>query len=367
MALDVAHFGHDRPGRPPVVVGLGTCNALGTTPHQTWAFRRAEVTAFVGSPFRLPSGNALTFARVRQLDPLSIGGERLVSLAHRALDPVGELLARVPTRARLGIVLCLPERADPARGEERGRHLRRRLETTVIGPFVERGHDVLARVVARGHASFGYAAVEAGRMLEERRLDVALLIGVDGWYDPFLLETLFEQKRVLDSEWREAFVPGEAATAVLLARPDVARELGFEALAALDSAATNEEVATAFDDVPSTGHGLSRPAVAIAKRLAKEGRGVDWWLCDVTGESFRVHELQLAWPRASHLVMTPEASLELLPTHLGDIGAATMPTAAAIGIEGLRRRDPPGSVVLVSGSSAGGDRGVVAFTVCGAS
>ena len=37
-------------------------------------------------------------------------------------------------------------------------------------------------------------------------------------------------------------------------------------------------------------------------------------------------------------------------------------TAAMLGIEGLRRRDPAGRVVLVSGSSLNGERGVVAFT-----
>lgn len=358
MGLEVAHFGRGR-STEPVVVATSTINALAPTPYQTWAFWRAEITGFVGSPFRLPSGNALTFARVRQLDPRLIGADRLVALVDRALEPIDELVARVPMRARLGVALCLPERFDPERADERGRYARRRLESTIIGPLIERGYDVITRTITMGHAGFGHAAREVGSMLESRRLDVAILIGVDSYYDPFVLEELFEEQRVLDSIWREAFVPGEAASAVVLAAPDVARELGVRPLATLDSVATNEEVATPDNDVGLLGLGLSRPAVAVVKRLKEEKRTLDWWISDATGEPFRVQELQLVWPRAAHLAMTEEGKLDLLPSYLGDIGAATMPTAMALAIEGLSRGDPRGRTCLLTGSSHGGERGVV--------
>lgn len=361
-SLAVAHFAEDS-SREPVLVDVGTCNALGLDPHQTWAFRRAELTAFVESPFRLPSGNVLSFGRVRQLDPRLVGVERVVALAVRALDAIGGTLAKIPREAKLGLFLCLPARCDLERGDRSGRQLRRRLESAVVGPFLERGFDVVARSVARGHASLAYAALDVGRMLEQRQLDVAVVLGADSHYDPLVLEAHFERERVLDSEWREAFVPGEAATALVLARPQVARELGMTPMARLMSAATGEEVATRDDDVGLLGLGLSRPAVAVAKRLKREGRPLDWWLCDVTGETFRIQELQLAWPRASHIAMTPDGSLDMLPSHFGDLGAATMPTGVMLGCEGLRRGDPVGTTFLVSGSSDEGHRGVVLFEV----
>ena len=361
MTLKVAHFGKDS-SHEPVVVATATCNGLGSSPYQTWAFRRAEVTAFVGSPFRLPSGNMLAFGRVRTLDPRLIGPHRLLALLDACLGQLDESLARIPTRARLGVVLCVPERADPARDGDRGRYLRRLLESHVIGPFMERGFDVTARTSTSGHAAFGSGAREVGAMLESGQLDVALLIGVDSHYDPFVVQELIRDQRVLDEEWREGFVPGEAASALVIARPDVARELGLTPLATLDSAASNEEVATETNDVGLLALGLSRPAVAIAKRLKRERRALDWWISDATGEPFRIQELELAWPRAAHLAMTPEGRFDLLPTHLGDVGAATMPTAAALAIEGLRRGDPRGSTCVVTGSSREGERSVLLFT-----
>lgn len=361
MGLEVAHFGRAR-STEPVVIATSTVNALAATPYQTWAFRRAEITGFVGSPFRLPSGNALTFARVRQLDPRLIGAERLVALAELTLEPIEELIARAPTRARLGVVLCLAERFDAERADERGRYVRRRLESTVIGPLIERGYEVAGRTITRGHASFGYAAREIGAMLESQQLDLAVVLGVDSYYDPYVLEQLFAEQRVLDTDWREAFVPGEAASSVVLARPDVARDLGAKPMATLDSVATNEEVATMSNDVGILGLGLSRAAVAVVQRLRDEKRALDWWISDATGEPFRVQELQLAWPRAAHLAMTPEGRLDLFASHFGDIGAATMPTAVVTAIEGLRRGDPPGRTCLVTGSSDGGPRGAALLT-----
>ncbi|MFK7989807.1 MAG: hypothetical protein AB8I08_27560 [Sandaracinaceae bacterium] len=361
MSLDVGHFGVDSSSEP-VVIATGTVNALAFDPYRTWAFRRAEVTGFVGSPFRLPSGNPSAFARVRQLDPRLIGGERMVALATSALDSMGELVARIPTRARLAVALCLPERTDQTTGTRSGAFTRRRIEGTVVGPLVERGYELMTRSYSLGHAGFGHAALEVGRMLEQGTLDAALILAVDSYYDPFVLDALIQEERILDTDSREGFVPGEAASAVLLARPGVARELGASPLAQLMSVGVNAEAATMDNDLPLTGHGLSRPTVALCKRLKSEGRSLDWWLCDVTGEPYRTRELSLAWPRASHHAWTERSVLEMLPTHFGEIGAASMATGVVLGIEGLRRGDPAGSTVLVTGSSRGSARAAALLT-----
>ncbi|MBZ0117320.1 MAG: hypothetical protein K8H88_10010 [Sandaracinaceae bacterium] len=357
MSASVEHFGWGT-SQGPIVVAASTVNGLAATPYQTWAFRRAEITAFYGSPFRAPSGNMLSFASVRLIHPRVVGPDRFEALSVLAMEKLEAALRRIPRQARMGIVLCLPERMDPERANDRDRRARRRVEGRVAGPFIEAGCNVAVRVVAKGHASMAYGLIDVGRQMRERTLDLALVVGVDSYYDPYVLETLFADARVLDSDSRDAFVPGEAASALLIARPDVARQLGFEALAQIESVGTNEEVATMDNDVGNLGLGLSRPAVAICKKMKQEKQRLAWWISDMTGETFRVHELQIAWPRAAHLVMTPEDQLDALPTHLGDIGAATMPTAICIAIEGLTRGDPKGSYALVTGSSPAGARGV---------
>jgi hypothetical protein len=57
--------------------------------------------------------------------------------------------------------------------------------------------------------------------------------------------------------------------------------------------------------------------------------------------------------------MGPASALEFPYTALGDLGAASMPTAAVIAVESMLRGDPPGSTALVSGSSDEELRGAV--------
>jgi 3-oxoacyl-[acyl-carrier-protein] synthase-1 len=355
VSLSVHHLGWGT-SKGPVVIDVATINGLASSSYQTWAFKRAELTAFVGSPFRLPNGNPLGFARVRQLDPRLIGVERLESLAKRALVGVWSTLGRLIQQAQFGVVLCLPERMEH---DERDRRIRRRLESFIVGPLLQQGYQIQVRTLTSGHASLAYALAETGDLMRDYKLDCALVLGVDSYYDPHVLERLFDEQRVLDSDWRDAFVPGEAATAVVVVRPDVARELALSPLAHIDSVATNQESATRTNAAPMLGHGLSRPAVAITKKMRDENQRLEWWIADVTGETFRLQEWQLAWPRAARLAMTSQDRFDFLPTHLGEIGAATMHTALAIAVEGMRRGDPRAHYCLLSGSSDGGSRGVV--------
>ena len=358
MALDIEHFG-TADSRRVEIVATGTVNAVASSVYQTWAFRRAEIAGHTSSPFRLPSGNLLTFARVRQLHPMMVGPDRVVTLAVEALEQLAPSIARFPEGTRLGVGLCLPPRMDPQGSDVRGRRAGRAVERRVVAPLLERGLDVQAKVFATAHASFGFAALELGRLISRRTLDAGLLLGVDTYYDPFVLEGLFAEQRVLDTEWRESFVPGEAASAVLLSGSDAVRELGLEVLGELESVGTDHEVATRNNDVGLLANGLSRPAVECAKRLRSSGRALDYWLSDATGEGFRVQELQLAWPRAAKIAMTPDGIIELLPNHFGEIGAATMPTGVALALEALRRGDPAGSTSVITGSSDEGERSVV--------
>lgn len=341
------------------VLATSTVNPLASDPYRSWAFHRAEMTGFIGSPFRLPSGGPMPFGRVQTLDPRLLGPDRLVALAGRALDGLGEALERLPVPARLGVALCLREPHADGGLRRRIEQGRRRLESTVVRPLIERGHDVTLRAHDVGHAAGASACLDLGRSLAAGELDVGLVLGVDSHYDPLLLEELFAQQRVLDADSREAFVPGEAASALLLSGRQVARRLGVAPLGAVEVAAVGEESATRENDVGLLGLGLSRPAVHAAKRVKAAGDRLAWWLCDATGEPLRSQELSLVWPRAVRIAGGDAMATDLLPSTFGELGAATMPTAAVLAFEGLRRGAPEGRFALVTGSSDGGARGVL--------
>ncbi|AGC48155.1 3-oxoacyl-(acyl carrier protein) synthase [Myxococcus stipitatus DSM 14675] len=356
--LDSVHFG-GRWSTSPLIVGTAAWNGLAFSPYQTWAFRRAELSAFAETPFRARNGRKVTMAPIRTLPTRDSGAERLVPIATRTLSQLLKDLGELPPKAVVALVLCLPERMVENSAQGSGAQ-RRRVEQALMRVLEERGvSKPLLHVEPRGHASLAFALIEAGVALRERKVDVAFVGGVDTHYDPEVVQELLDRERIFDGENLNSFVGGEGAAFCALTRPDVAKRMRWPVLARLDSVATDREAATEDNDIPCRAEGLSRAGRVVSERLREERRSLDWWLSDMTAEELRVHEFQLAWPRVAHDVMPPESTLDFLSECLGDLGAAAMPTGLAIAVEGMLRGDPAASNCLLTGSSVGGARGVV--------
>jgi 3-oxoacyl-[acyl-carrier-protein] synthase-1 len=334
-------------------------NGLAATPHLLWAMRRAEMTAFATSPFRAPTGARATMAQIRSLPPRADLGARLRVMVKRL---VGELLGPVAPelgRARLGVSLVLPERMSDEIRDRRQKRQRRDVEQEVTDVVRALGLEPIVEVITRGHAGGAFGALQAGHALASGTLDLALIGGVDSYYDPPVMQALGEEQRLFDGEHTDGIIPGEGAAFLLVARHDVARRMRWPALGYLLGAAVEEEIGHSLSEVPCMGLGLSRAAVAATEPLRAAGQRLDWWITDLTPEEDRVHEFQLAFPRTTAGIMSAGSSLEHLPTNLGDIGAATIPTAAVVALEGMRRQSPAAASCLLTGSSLGPSRGAM--------
>jgi len=355
VTLDVAHWGGAW-GAAPVVAATSAVNALAFNAHQTWAFRRAEVTAFVEAPFLCRNGFRSTMALVRTLPPRAVGAQRLALLAAQALEGLLGDLVRLTAAKTIPVALCLPSRLE---GENGDAPKQRRTVERAVGEILGRhGKTAIITSHARGHAALAFALREAAETLVTTRPEVVVVGGIDSYHDPDVVDALLEQGCLFDGEQLDSFIPGEGAAFLVLSRPHVARRL-HGPLARLESVATNQEPAHRGTGLPSMGLGLSRAMRSISDRLAAERRSVDLWLADVTNEDHRVHEWQLAYPRASAGVSHESSELQFLPPLLGDLGAATMPTAAAIAIEAFGRGDPEAKTCFLTGSSRDADRGAV--------
>ncbi len=357
MTLEVRHFGGKHPAAP-LVCGTAAWNGLGFDPHQIWAFRRADLTAFAESPFHCENGTRATMAQIRTLPPKLFGAERLAAIAGRLLGSLLPQLSALGSGARLGVLLCLPERM----GEGGARPFalqRKRLEAAVAEALRAASVDPVLRSLPRGHAALAFALIEAADALAARTLDACLVVGLDTRWDLLAVEELLAASRLFDGENLDSFIPGEGGALLLLGRKDVARALRWPILGRIEAAVTNREPATIENDIGNLALGLSRAARAVSDRLAEEKRSLDWWITDLTPETFRVQEFGLAWPRGAAGVSIERAVVDHPSIHLGDLGAASMPTAVTIALEGIRRGAPPARNCLVTGSSDNGDRGVV--------
>lgn len=332
-------------------------NGLGFTSHQTWALRRADVRAMTESPFRLPDGELASMAHVRVLPRDDVGAMRLYAILEQILSTPAQWLRGRVAPGRLGVVLALPYRHQGG-GQERYRKERAQLERATHELLGSIGVPFELHVEARGHAGPAHGLRWLGEQIGRDEIDVGLLVGVDTYYDPDIFDWLSDQKRLFDGHRIDGFIPGEGGAVIGLASARWQQAQGWSPLGRL------EAIGTALEPVdPSQGEnlgvGLTAAIGAVSDHLAASERTVDWWLGDVTTEARRLREFQLAFPRVSARVSHAQTVLEFLPEHLGDLGAATIPTGIAIATEAFLRGAPRARNCVLFAASNGPDRAAV--------
>lgn len=339
----------------PVVVATAAWNGMGATPHQVWAWRRAEMNAFTESPFLCANSSRAIMAHIRTLPMRSTGTERLVAIGQALLEPLaGRLSDTGRGELRVALSFGLAERF----GRNDRQAERTSLEQAFARVFLARGIEVATSSLPLGHAAFARTILDAGRALGERAADVVILGGVDTYYEPDAIDELTGQRRLFDGDNLDSLLPGEGGAFCVLVRAVVARRLGWPHLARIESAAVGYEPAAMGSEVHCAGLGLSRPLRAIADRLATEQRSVDLWLTDLTNETYRAQEWLLAFARVAD-ASSATAEQQSIAERLGDLGAASMPTGVVLAAESFLRGAPDAATCVVSGSSVGHERGAV--------
>ena len=342
-----------------LVGGSVAWNGLAQTPQQTWAFRRAELTCFSESPFFCSNGQRVTMGHIRMLPPRAQGGARLVSMVERLFKELRLFTDKLPRGAKVAVVICLAERYAEKVATPRMRAQRELLTRSVEKALAETGLTTTLSFQTRGHAALAHAMVEVVPLLASRRVDAALVGGLDTSYDAEVIEALLEENRLFDGENLDSIIPGEGGAFSLLATAEVLRRAGLEPTARIEGVATAVEPAPQTTDLPTQAVGRTFVMRVLADQMAAARRKVDHWLLDLNNERYRMEEWQQAFPRATAQVSTEGTRFELLPALLGDLGAATLPTALIVAAEGLSRGQSGFESCIASASSVGPDRGAI--------
>ncbi|RZO66328.1 MAG: hypothetical protein EVA89_00505 [Sandaracinaceae bacterium] len=345
-------------GAPPVVCGVQALNGLGFNSHQTWALRRADFRALAESPFVLPSGKRLTMAHIRVLPEQEYGAHRLSLILRQVLGAWPDWLRGRLPRGRLAVALALPERYSKQVEHRRFAREREQLRQTLLTALEPVGHEPRLDVHAYGHGGPAYSFQWAGDLVATGEADAAMILGLDSYYDPDVVDLLADQRRLYDGDRVDGFIPGEGGAMVVLGTRRLASEAGLPVLAQLSSASVGSEVRNSYTG-PNLGEGLADTVCAVTEDIAARKDSVDWWLGDVSSESYRIKEFQLAFPRFSAGVSHGASLMEFIPSHLGDMGAATLPTAVALVTEAFSRGDPLARNCLAWASSDGSTRGAI--------
>lgn len=308
-----------------LVAGLGAATPLGLTVAQTVANLRAGLSA------------------AQETELLDDGYRRIVGCRlppeHLALRPT----AGVPIRAAEVAALAAIAVAE-ARGSIGGT-----LPAFVCWPDVD-ATTVAARIPGISvHRSFtgragGLQAVAAAAAGEH---PLALVIASDSLLHPLVLGGLIAAGRLKTEAESDGVVPGQAAAAVLIAKPQAAA--GLRVWAKVGGAGEATDPGTPTNDEPCTGDGL-----AAAMRSAMEAApdpARSWWTT-MTGERFFAPEFAAASIRCADR-LAPDAEVRHPGEGLGDTGAAAGLLAVVLAAAGTVRP------ALVSASSDDGARAAV--------
>lgn len=321
--------------------------AVGLTAEASAASVRAGISRVQEHPFIVDvTGEPLTCALVPSLDPEILGPERIYALAQQTLADVG----RQVDGLSVSLLLGLPE-YRPGWGDAEERELCQLLVLQHGGLHIED-----ARVAARGHASALVAVGAAADTTSRGTASAVLVLGVDSYLDPQTIGAFTGAERLAQAAARSRFVPGEAAAAVLVGRPEGPLEhLGSLGMVAGFGLGTEPNPLDSDRECLASG---LRDALGEAMAAIGDDRLVSQTFIDINGERHREEEWGMAmFPYANRF----EDPLRYVAAARawGDIGAASGAAFVSLATQAWARGYARGpKAALVAGSDAG-ERAVV--------
>jgi len=328
------------------VRGSGLVTSVGLSAPAACAAIRSKLTNPSETRFIDRAGERIMSHAV----PLDRPLRGLAKLARMATMVVEECLEDLPrdTWERIPILLCVAERSRPGRLEG----LEDRLMIEVCALLAGARLSVDSRVIAQGRVSVALALLQARQVLYGSPAPAVLIVAVDSLLTWPTLKVFEEQERLLTNRNSNGFIPGEAASAILVSRPVVGPHLEVVGLGFATEQATIEK------EEPLRGAGLS---LAINQSLQDAGcemHDIDFRITDISGEQYYFKEAALALSRTLK-GRKEEFDIWHPAECIGEVGSAIGPTMLAVAEAAGRKAYAPGPAMLVHAANDAGERAAV--------
>jgi 3-oxoacyl-[acyl-carrier-protein] synthase-1 len=344
---------------PLAITGIGAVTAIGSSAGESAASARAGLMGFGEYPYQpIPLDGAkdddrpLLAARVGDIDPDLDGPSRVLELAalvHADLLRDAELHPEDLRGAAL--LVSLPAGDAAAADWSLGRDF--------VSAFGRRTGLVSdhVRVVESGAAGMLELCGEAARLLASRAVKRCVLLGADSYLAEGRLKVLDAAYRIKTPRNVDGFIPGEAATAVLVETPERAAKNETVVDAVIAASGSGSEPETFSSDKQSTAIGLTAALRAVLPGRDRMSGGA-YVLCDLNGESYRAVEWGLAAVRLGDALGGVKRIVH--PANgWGDIGAATGGGLLVLAAASFRRGYAPLDEAIVFAGTDGALRAAV--------
>jgi 3-oxoacyl-[acyl-carrier-protein] synthase-1 len=327
------------------ITKTGVICAIGCGTAQLSASFRAGLSGYVQSPVVGRNAEPLVMALVPESDLEALDGsleaKSLTDRERRMLRLGGAALRqlRVGIDRPLPMFLALPETRPGTRPHSQ-REFIEHLSTQAALPIDAQASQYFELGRAGGLYALQAAVAALGAGLES-----ALVGGIDTCLDLRWLARLERERRLLGSDIKDGFVPGEGAAFLVLSR---ARRGADSAYTAVCAVGTGEDPGHRYSDAPALGVGLS---AALDDALSQDPNLAPVRTCfaGLNGEHFGAKEWGVAHTR-HHKLFDRALAFEHPSDCFGDLGAAQGTLLIALADETMRTQQRPGPMLVWASS-----------------
>lgn len=332
---------------PLGILSSGMMTAVGSTAAASCAAIRAGIDNFTETRFIDQSGEWILGSAVPLDQPLR-DREALLQLLVGAIRDCLENASDAQL-AEIPVLLCTAEPDRPGVMDGDAGRLFREAQDELGVHFHES-----SGIISKGRVGGVRALADARRLVCEQGFPHVLIAGVDSYLTAATLRSFDDRYRLLTPGNSDGFIPGEAAAAVLVGRPN-ANGVGGVACLGLGF---GHEAAAVESEEPLRADGLVKAINAAFSDAGLDMDDMDYRLTDNSGEQYYFKEGTLAVARTFGQ-LKPEFDIWHPADCIGDVAAATLPCLLGVASAGAEKGYAPGDTVLCHLGNDDGDRAAV--------
>lgn len=329
--------------RPLWIVGSGMVTSVGLDAPSTCAAIRCGISGARETAFVDEGGDPILGCSIPEA-PARRGLERLVWMASGAIGECLRASGRKPEE--IPLLLCAAEEDRPGRFDD----LDDRLVSGVQDALKARFHP-LSRVIPRGRVAIAQALRAAEAILHDKKAPCCLIAGADSYLTAAALAHFEESHRLLTGPNSNGFIPGEAASALLVVPPSSSPAPRL----VCRGVATSREKAVRGGPDPLRADGLLEAWRAVLRDAGTTEDEIDYRIADVNGEQRAFREASLAVTRAMTKVKR-QFPLSTPMDCIGETGAAAGPSLLSYVWTSSRKGYAPGPRALCHVGNDDGER-----------
>lgn len=328
---------------PAEILATGMFTPVGFCSRAAAAAIRGDISRALEEAFhnRLTEPQVISRIGGEHLAPLACVDDRGMTTAHYRLLQVGApALAEAGqgVGAPLPLMLALPE--VPTSGRD------------PVGPafLAQLGAEAQvrlamneSRVFRQGGAGGMFALAEGLALLRSGRVPYVLVGGIDTFVDARRLEMASLERRARASDAADYFIPGEAATFLLLGAAGRPKRPGERVMAEVVAVGLGSEPGHRYSNESYRGEGLSGAFRNLFAQVPPDYPPVGCVYAGFNGENLPAKEWMVASARSSKRFDKEEVAMFHPADCIGDAGAALGPVmlaCAGIGIQRGYRSSP---------------------------